>query len=34
MGKENLKNVVLQGGLDPKILLKSGKEIYKMLKNI
>ena len=26
---KNLKNVVIQGGLDPKILLKSDKEIFK-----
>ena len=26
--KENLKNVVIQGGLDPKILLKSEAEMY------
>ena len=26
MGKKNLKNVVLQGGLDPKVLLKSEEE--------
>ncbi len=27
--KENLSNVVLQGGLDPKILLRSDEDIYK-----
>ena len=26
--KENLKDTVIQGGLDPKILLLSDKEIY------
>ena len=28
MGKKNLKDVVLQGGLDPQILLKSESEIF------
>ena len=27
--KQNLKDVVLQGGLDPKLLLSSEKEIFK-----
>ena len=31
--KENLKNVVLQGGLDPKTLLSSKQEILKKTKN-
>ena len=31
--KENLKNVVLQGGLDPKTLLSSKQEIFKKTKN-
>jgi uroporphyrinogen decarboxylase len=30
--KANLKNVVLQGGMDPKILLKPEKEIYEEAK--
>jgi uroporphyrinogen decarboxylase len=30
--KNNLTNVVLQGGMDPKILLKSEEEIYKEAK--
>ena len=32
--KKNLSNVVLQGGLDPKILLSNNEEILKMQKNI
>ena len=28
MGKKNLKKCVIQGGLDPKILLLSDQEIY------
>ena len=32
--KQNLKNVVLQGGLDPKILLLSEQEIKIMRLNI
>ena len=30
--KNNLTNVVLQGGMDPKVLLKSQEEIYKEAK--
>ena len=30
--KKELKNVVIQGGMDPKILLKSDKEIYNSAK--
>ena len=32
--KQNLKNTVIQGGLDPKILLLSEQEIIKNAKNI
>ena len=32
--KQNLKNVVLQGGLDPKIMLSSEKEILKKKINV
>ena len=30
--RTNLKNVVIQGGIDPKILLKSDEEIFKKAK--
>ena len=30
MGKKKLKNVVIQGGLDPNVLLKSDEEIIKV----
>ena len=30
--KKELKNVVMQGGMDPKILLKSDEEIYNSAK--
>ena len=30
--KINLKNVVLQGGIDPRVLLKSEKKMYKTVK--
>ena len=34
MGKEKLKNVVLQGGLDPKILLRNEDEVIKTATNM